>query len=273
VRLAAFDGGFGRIEDEHLIPMGPDLAAYLETGSSRDGDPVPLDGRALRAPIPRPGKIVCVGLNYRDHAAESGQPTPEEPILFPKFANSVIGPGEAIEVPSLVEQCDYEAELGVVIGRRAKDVTGERALEHVAGYVCLNDVSARDLQFRSTQWMLGKAIDSFLPSGPWLVTPDEVPDPQRLGIRCTLNGDVVQDSSTEQMIFGVAELVAFISRTITLEIGDVIATGTPPGVGMARTPPRWLMDGDEVTVEIERIGALTNRVRASAAPARDGGSG
>jgi 2-keto-4-pentenoate hydratase/2-oxohepta-3-ene-1,7-dioic acid hydratase in catechol pathway len=273
VRLAAFDGGFGRIEDEDLIPMGPDLAAYLETGKSRDGGAVRLDGRALRAPIPRPGKIVCVGLNYRDHAEEAGQPIPEEPILFPKFANSVIGPGEPIEVPSFVQQCDYEAELGVVIGRRARRVPAAAALEHVAGYFCLNDVSARDLQFRSTQWMLGKAIDGFLPSGPWLVTADEISDPQRLRIRCTLNGEVVQDSSTEQMIFGVAELVAFISRTITLEAGDVIATGTPPGVGMARTPPRWLVDGDEVTVEIERIGALTNRVRAAAVQAQDGGSG
>jgi 2-keto-4-pentenoate hydratase/2-oxohepta-3-ene-1,7-dioic acid hydratase in catechol pathway len=273
VRLAAFDGGFGRIEDDQLIPMGRDLAAYLETGESRDGDSVLLDGRALRAPIPRPGKIVCVGLNYRDHADESGQPIPEEPILFPKFANSVIGPGEPIEVPSFVAQCDYEAELGVVIGRRARSVPAAHALDRVGGYVCLNDVSARDLQVRSTQWMLGKAIDDFLPSGPWLVTPEEIPDPQRLGVRCTLNGEVVQDSSTEQMIFGVAELVAFISRTITLEAGDVIATGTPSGVGMARTPPRWLVDGDEVTVEIERIGALTNRVRASGAPARDGGSG
>ncbi|MDP9295498.1 MAG: fumarylacetoacetate hydrolase family protein, partial [Actinomycetota bacterium] len=188
MRLAALDGVFGRIEDDHLIPMGPDLAAYLETGESRDGEPVPFDGRALRAPIPRPGKIVCVGLNYRDHAAESGQPIPEEPILFPKFANSVISPGEQIEVPSFVEHCDYEAELGVVIGRTAKGVAPAQALEHVAGYMCLNDISARDLQFRSTQWMLGKAIDGFLPSGPWLVTADEVPDPQRLGVRCTVNG-------------------------------------------------------------------------------------
>ena len=185
----------------------------------------------------------------------------------------MIGPGDAIEVPPVVEHCDYEAELGVVIGRTATRVRESDALGHVAGYLCANDVSARDLQFRSPQWMLGKAIDSFLPCGPWLVTSDEIPDPQDLGIRCLVNGDVMQDSSTGQMVFGVAELVAFISRTLTLEPGDVIATGTPPGVGMARTPPRWLVDGDEVTVEIERIGALTNRVRAAegAAP-RDGGS-
>jgi 2-keto-4-pentenoate hydratase/2-oxohepta-3-ene-1,7-dioic acid hydratase in catechol pathway len=274
VRLAAFDGGFGRVEGDTLVPMGFDLVEYLRNGEARDGAPVPLGRTELRAPVPRPGKVVCVGLNYRDHAEESGQPIPEEPILFPKFSNSIVGPGESIDVPAVVEKCDYEAELGVVIGRRAARVREPGALGHVGGYVCANDVSARDLQFRSPQWMLGKAIDTFLPCGPWLVTPDEVPDPQALAIRCLVNGDVMQDSSTAQMIFGVAELIAFISRTLTLEPGDVIATGTPPGVGMARTPPRWLRDGDEVTVEIERIGALTNRVRAAegAAP-RDGGSG
>jgi 2-keto-4-pentenoate hydratase/2-oxohepta-3-ene-1,7-dioic acid hydratase in catechol pathway len=152
----------------------------------------------------------------------------------------------------------------VVIGRRASGVTEADALDHVGGYLCLNDISARDLQFRSSQWMLGKAIDTFLPSGPWLVTPDELGDPQDLGIRCTVNGEVVQDSSTAQMVFPVAALIAYISTTITLDPGDVIATGTPPGVGMARTPPRWLEDGDEMTVEIERVGALTNTVRRSA---------
>ena len=167
-------------------------------------------------------------------------------------------------VPSFVTKPDYEAELGVVIGRRASGVDEAHALDYVGGYACVNDVSARDLQFRSSQWMLGKAIDTFLPCGPWLVTADEVPDPQSLSIGCSVNGEVVQDSSTAQMIFSVAELVAFVSRTITLEAGDVLATGTPPGVGMAKEPPRWLRDGDEVTVEIERIGALTNVVRVAA---------
>jgi 2,4-didehydro-3-deoxy-L-rhamnonate hydrolase len=270
VKLASFAGGFGRVEGDGIVPMGEDLASFLESGTSSDGDPVLLADARLRAPVPWPGKVICVGLNYRDHAEESGQPIPEEPILFPKFANSVIGPGERIEIPAFVTQPDYEAELGVVIGRRASGVDEADALEHVAGYTCLNDVSARDLQFRSSQWMLGKAIDTFLPCGPWIVTADEIPDPQRLAIRCTVNGEVVQNSSTEQMIFSVAELVAFISRTITLEAGDVLATGTPPGVGMAKEPPRWLRNGDEVTVEIERIGALTNEVRQTAGT---GGSG
>jgi 2-keto-4-pentenoate hydratase/2-oxohepta-3-ene-1,7-dioic acid hydratase in catechol pathway len=261
MRLVSFDGGFGRIEGDAVVPMGDDVVAFLETGRVTQRDPIQLDSLALRAPVPRPGKVICVGLNYRDHAEETGQVIPDEPVLFAKFANSVIGPGAAIDVPAFVQQPDFEAELGVVIGRTATNVEPAEALDHVAGYTCCNDVSARDLQFRSSQWLLGKAIDGFLPVGPWILTPDEVGDPQTLGIRCLVNGDVVQDSSTKQMVFGVAELVAFISRTITLEPGDLIATGTPPGVGMARTPPRWLRDGDTMTVEIERIGALTNTVR------------
>jgi len=215
-------------------------------------------------PIDRPGKIICVGLNYRDHAEEQGVDLPKAPLFFAKYTTSLIGPGDPIVIPSVVEQCDYEAELGVVIGREAHRVDERTALEHVAGYTCVNDVSACDLQFRSSQWLLGKAIDGFLPMGPWLVTSDEIPDPQTLRIRCEVDGETLQDSSTAQMIFGVAELIAFVTRTISLEPGDIIATGTPPGVGMARTPPRWLRDGDEVTVEIERIGALTNAVRMDA---------
>ena len=264
MRLATFDRGFGRVEEDKIVPMGDDLLAYLATGRQREGDALALADVSLRAPIPRPEKVIGVGLNYRDHAQESGQPVPEEPVLFPKFANSVIGPGEDIVVPSVVTRPDYEAELGVVIGRTASGVRESEALSHVAGYTCVNDVSARDLQFRSAQWMLGKAIDSFLPCGPWLVTADEIPDPQSLEIRCTVGGEVMQDSSTGLMVFGVAELIAFISRTLTLEPGDVIATGTPSGVGMSRTPPRWLEDGDVVSVEIERVGTLTNTVRRGA---------
>jgi 2-keto-4-pentenoate hydratase/2-oxohepta-3-ene-1,7-dioic acid hydratase in catechol pathway len=265
MRLVSFDGGFGRIDERTVVPMGPDLAGYLATGHAEgDGEPIPLDRLRLLAPVPRPGKIVCVGLNYRDHAEETGQAIPEEPVLFAKFANSVLGPDDTIHVPPFVEQPDYEAELGVVIGRPARRVDEADALEHVAGYTCVNDISARDLQFRSSQWLLGKAIDGFCPIGPWLVTGDEVGDPQTLGIRCTVDEEVLQESSTKQMIFGVAALIAFISRTITLEPGDLIATGTPPGVGMARTPQRWLRDGERMTVEIERIGALTNTVRMDA---------
>jgi 2,4-didehydro-3-deoxy-L-rhamnonate hydrolase len=261
VKLASTTTGFGRIEGDAFVPMGDDIVRYLETGDSGDGPAARLADVHLVAPVPRPGKVICVGLNYRDHAEEAGQAIPDEPVLFSKFANSVVGPGADVVVPRVVSQPDYEAELAVVIGRRASDVSPSDALAHVAGYTCANDVSARDLQFRSSQWLLGKAIDSFLPLGPWMVTPDEVGDAHGLSIRCTIDGGVVQDSSTDQMVFGVRELIAFISRTITLEAGDVIATGTPPGVGMARDPQRWLEDGERMTVEIEHIGALTNMVR------------
>ena len=264
MKLVSYDGGFGRVADGAIVPMGDDLVRFLATGHVQTGTAVPLASVRLRAPVPRPGKVICVGLNYRDHAEESGQPIPDEPVLFAKFANSVTDPGAPITVPPAVEHPDYEAELGVVIGGEAHRVDERTALEHFAGYTCVNDVSARDLQFRSSQWLLGKAIDGFLPMGPWLVTPDEIPDPQALRIRCAVGGETLQDSSTAQMIFGVAELIAFVTRTISLEPGDVIATGTPPGVGMAGTPPRWLRDGDEVTVEIERIGSLTNAVRMDA---------
>jgi 2-keto-4-pentenoate hydratase/2-oxohepta-3-ene-1,7-dioic acid hydratase in catechol pathway len=262
VRLIAFDGGFGRIEGDRVIPMGEDLAAYLATGQATDAEPRALADVSARAPVRSPGKVVGIGLNYRDHAAESGQEIPEVPIMFPKFANSVIGPGDAIVIPPETTRADYEAELGVVIGRTAYRVDRADALSCVGGYTCMNDVSARELQGRTSQWMLGKAIDTFLPCGPVLVTPDEIPDPQALAIRCEVNGRELQSSTTAQMVFGVAELVAFISRTLTLEPGDLLATGTPPGVGFARTPPVWLRDGDEVTVEIEGIGTLTNPVRA-----------
>jgi 2-keto-4-pentenoate hydratase/2-oxohepta-3-ene-1,7-dioic acid hydratase in catechol pathway len=261
VRLIAFDGGFGRIEGERVIPMGADLVAFLETGRSTDGASVPVADVRPTAPVPRPGKVVCVGLNYRDHALEAGLEIPEVPILFPKFANSVVGPGDPIVVLPETRRVDYEAELGVVIGRHAFRVGEDEALSYVAGYTCMNDVSARDLQNRTSQWMLGKAIDTFLPCGPWLVTVDEIADPQALAIRCEVNGRELQSSTTAQMVFGVAELVASISRTMTLEPGDLIATGTPPGVGFARTPPVYLEDGDEVTVEIENLGRLTNPVR------------
>jgi 2-keto-4-pentenoate hydratase/2-oxohepta-3-ene-1,7-dioic acid hydratase in catechol pathway len=262
MRLVSFEGGFGRVQGDVVIPMGPDLVGYLATGEATDGVPVALADVRPLAPVPRPGKVIGIGLNYRDHAAESGQPIPQAPILFPKFANSVIGPGEAIVIPPETEQADYEAELGVVIGRTAYRVSEADALSYVAGYTCVNDVSARDLQSESSQWMLGKAIDTFLPCGPWLVTADEIPDPQALAIRLTLNGEELQSSSTAQMVFGVAELVAWLSRTMTLEPGDLIATGTPPGVGFARKPPVWLSDGDTVSVEVEGIGTLTNPVRA-----------
>lgn len=253
------DGGARRfgivVDDEEVLDAGDSIEELLA------GDSVgPLGARPLTAPIPLTSKIVCVGLNYRDHAEESGQPVPETPILFSKFSNSIVGHGTPIRVPADVTQPDYEAELAVVIGRQAHRVRESEALDHVLGYTCLNDVSARDFQFSDGQWVRGKSLDTFCPIGPWIVTTEEIPDPQNLSISCVLNGETVQDSSTEQMVFSVAELVTFISRWITLEPGDVIATGTPPGVGFARQPPRFLADGDVVDVEVEGIGRLTNSV-------------
>jgi 2-keto-4-pentenoate hydratase/2-oxohepta-3-ene-1,7-dioic acid hydratase in catechol pathway len=213
-------------------------------------------------PIERPGKIVCVGLNYRDHAEEQGVPLPEAPLLFAKWQNTLIGPGEPIVIPPIVTKCDYEAELGVVIGTSVRNVSAENALEAVAGYVCVNDVSARDLQFADSQWTRGKSPDTFCPVGPRLVPRDDVPDPQALSIRAVLNGEVMQDSSTSNMVFGVADVIAYTTRVITLEPGDLIATGTPAGVGVFRKPPVFMQPGDEITIEIEGLGALTNPVVA-----------
>ena len=213
-------------------------------------------------PIDRPGKIVCVGLNYRDHAEEQGTEIPDAPLLFAKWPNALIGPGAPIVIPRLSTQVDYEAELGVLIGERVRGVSEENALESVRGYICLNDVTARDLQFSDGQWTRGKSADTFCPVGPRLVPAAEVPDPQALGIRCVLNGEVMQDSTTANMIFTVAEIIAYTSATMTFEPGDLIATGTPAGVGVFRDPPVLLKDGDEVTIEIDELGALTNPVQA-----------
>jgi 2-keto-4-pentenoate hydratase/2-oxohepta-3-ene-1,7-dioic acid hydratase in catechol pathway len=210
--------------------------------------------------IPRPGKIVCVGLNYRDHAAEGGMDLPKAPLLFAKWPNTLIGDGEAIVLPPESSQVDYEAELGVVIGARAKRVSERDALDHVEGYICVNDVSARDLQFADGQWTRGKSPDTFCPVGPRLVPREEIDDPQSLAIRCIVNGKALQDSSTAQMIFSVAEIIAYASQVITLEPGDLIATGTPAGVGVFRDPTVLLRGGDEVSVEVEGLGTLTNPV-------------
>jgi 5-carboxymethyl-2-hydroxymuconate isomerase len=214
-------------------------------------------------PIERPQKIICVGLNYRDHAEEQGVELPERPLLFAKWPNTLIGPGEEIVLPAISQKVDYEAELAVVIGRTARGVSADDALEFVAGYVCANDVSGRDLQFSDGQWVRGKSLDTFCPVGPALVPPAEVPDPQALGIRAVLNGEVMQDSTTANMVFGVAEIVSFTSQAITLEPGDLILTGTPAGVGVFRDPQRLLRPGDEITIEIDGLGALTNPVVAA----------
>jgi 2-keto-4-pentenoate hydratase/2-oxohepta-3-ene-1,7-dioic acid hydratase in catechol pathway len=212
------------------------------------------------APVPRPGKVLCIGLNYRDHAAESNMQIPEKPVVFSKFSSCVIAPGEPVVIPSTSRQVDYEAELAVVIGRRAKHVSAARAYEYVLGYTALNDVSARDFQFSDGQWQRGKSCDTFAPMGQTIVTTDEITDPHKLSIKLTLNGKVMQDSNTDQLIFGVPALIEFISQSITLEPGDVIATGTPAGVGFARKPPVFLQPGDQMEVLIEGMGGLGNPV-------------
>lgn len=215
----------------------------------------------MAVPIPRPGKIVCVGLNYRDHAEEQGAQLPKAPLLFAKYTTALIGPGDPIVIPPLVTKCDYEAELGVVLGATVKGVSKENALEAVAGYVVANDVSARDLQFGDGQWTRGKSPDTFCPVGP-LVRAADVPDPHALPIRAVLNGDVVQDSTTANLVFGIDEVISYASQTATLEAGDLILTGTPAGVGIFRDPPRLLQPGDEITIEIDGVGSLTNPVVA-----------
>ncbi len=221
---------------------------------------LPADQVTLGPCVPQPGKIICVGLNYAKHAAEGGQAIPATPVLFSKFNNSLAGPDEDVPLPATAVEYDYEVELTAVIGVTTRDVSVDDALDHVVGYCCSNDVSARDLQMLTGQWLLGKTLDKFLPLGPWLVTSDEVPDPQALGLRCRLNGELRQDSNTADMIFSVAEIVSYTSRYMTLEAGDVISTGTPEGVIMGRQPRVWMKAGDVVSVEVDGLGRLTNRL-------------
>lgn len=216
--------------------------------------------------VTHPNKIICVGLNYRKHAEETNAPIPEYPILFNKFNNTLTGHKQEIAVPKVTEKLDYEAELVIVIGSKAKDVKKEEALDYVFGYCAVNDLSARDLQMRTPQWLLGKTCDGFSPLGPYLVTADEVGDPNNLAIRAIVNGEVRQDSNTSDMIFACDEIVSYISQYMTLEPGDIILTGTPEGVVLGYPPEKqvYLQPGDEVTIEIEKLGKLTNRFIAEA---------
>jgi 2-keto-4-pentenoate hydratase/2-oxohepta-3-ene-1,7-dioic acid hydratase in catechol pathway len=227
--------------------------------SSHGLDPA---GLTFAAPIPRPPKLICIGLNYRDHAAESKLAIPEVPTMFAKFPTAVIGPGQPIVLPKNSTKPDYEAEFAVVIGRRGRHVAEDRWRDYVFGYTILNDVSARDFQMATSQWMIGKTFDTFAPFGPAIVTADEIADPHSLRISLTLNGETMQDSSTGNLIFKLPQLIAYLSSVFTLEPGDVIATGTPAGVGFARKPPRWLRPGDEVRIQIEGLGELVNPVVA-----------
>lgn len=243
------------------VAMGADektVAQWMKAGRV-----VALEDARLAAPVPRPGKLICIGLNYRDHAAEQGAAIPQSPIVFSKFATSVVGPDDPVVIPTGCTQPDYEAELAVVIGRLAKGVSRAKAYDYVFGYCAFNDVSARDFQFADKQWQRGKSCDTFAPIGPYVATRDEVRNPQGLSIKLRLNGEIMQNSRTEQMIFGVPELIEFLSASVTLEPGDVIATGTPPGVGFARKPPLYLKPGDRMEVEIEGLGVLANPVAAA----------
>ncbi len=236
------------------------LAAAFASKKSANPFTTRLAKARLRAPIPRPGKITCLGLNYADHAREQGIEPPDRPIYFLKSVNTICGPGDSIVLPLNSSEVDYEAELAVVIGKRGKNIPEEKAYEYVAGYMALHDVSARDMQFGDKQWFRGKSCDTFAPTGPWLVTRDEVPDPQQLRISLTLNGQTMQDSNTSNLIFKIPYLVSYLSQSLTWEVGDIISTGTPPGVGVFRKPPVFLKPGDTASITIEKIGTLTNPV-------------
>ncbi|QDT03292.1 Ureidoglycolate lyase [Rubripirellula lacrimiformis] len=223
---------------------------------------------AFLPPTPTPEKVICIGLNYRDHAIETGAEIPSEPVVFSKFNTTLIGHGGVIRLPSISKKVDYEAELVVVIGKEAKHVPQDQAMDYVYGYTCGHDVSARDWQKGrpAGQWLLGKSFDTFAPVGSCVVPKSEVPDPSDLRVRMRLNGEVVQDSTTAQLIFDIPTLIAHLSKFMTLKPGDLIFTGTPPGVGDARNPPVYLKDGDECTVEIDGIGMLTNTCQDEVAP-------
>jgi 2-keto-4-pentenoate hydratase/2-oxohepta-3-ene-1,7-dioic acid hydratase in catechol pathway len=226
---------------------------------------VPLAQARLLAPLSRPPKIICVGLNYRDHALECNAEIPKVPTIFSKYTTAIIGPGEAIILPKHSKEPDYEAEFAVVIGKGGRYISKDRWRDHVFGYTNLNDVSARDFQAATSQWMIGKTFDTFAPIGPAIVTADEIPDPHALDIQMIINGEVLQSSNTSQMVFRIADLIEHISSVFTLEPGDIISTGTPAGVGEAKKPPRWLRPGDKVVVRISGIPELSNDVRAESA--------
>jgi 2-keto-4-pentenoate hydratase/2-oxohepta-3-ene-1,7-dioic acid hydratase in catechol pathway len=264
VDLSATDAALPRTVRQ-LLEGGPTVLQAAEQAARR-ANAVRLEAAAVKLlpPVPDAPKIICLGLNYRDHAQETGAAIPSEPIVFSKYPTALIGPGDPIVLPPVSKEVDFEAELVIVVGKRGRPRSAEEARSFVAGYTVGHDVSARDWQLKKEgkQWMIGKTFDTFAPTGPWLVTADEVPDPHALPIRLRLNGQTMQDSNTSQMIFRAADVLAYLAKVFTLEPGDLIFTGTPPGVGMARKPPVFLKPGDVVEVEIDGVGSLRNPVVA-----------
>ena len=255
-----------------LTPLGvPDTANAMALGAEALGQAltmpetsrIALSGARLLAPIPRPPRIFCVGLNYRDHAVESKMEIPKVPTLFLKLPSAVIGPGETVRIPALTREPDYEVELALIIGKAGRNIAAENWREHVFGYTILNDVSARDVQLATSQWTLGKSFDTFCPIGPAIVTADEIPDPHALDIRLSIGGEILQHSNTRELIFKAPELIAYLSAITPLEPGDIISTGTPAGVGLGRTPRRWLQPGETMVAEVEGLGRLVNPVEAA----------
>ncbi len=261
--------GAGYADLPSLLAHGSDAAGRIANWiSNPPADAVvELASAKLLAPLLRPNKLICVGLNYRDHAIESKMEIPKVPTIFNKFSTSIIGPGDDIVLPAVSTQPDYEAELAFVIGRGGRRIAADRWKDHVIGYTIVNDVSARDYQMATTQWLMGKTFDTFAPLGPWIVSADEIADPHALDIRMTINGEVLQNSNTRELIFKIPALIEYLSSVFTLEPGDIVSTGTPSGVGFARKPPRLLKAGDECVVYVQGIGELKNPVVAEAASA------
>ena len=269
MRLATFQSGGGApqagiIVDDRITGTRSDMISVIAAGvpPAASGPSYRLSEVKLLAPIPRPPKFICVGLNYRDHAREAGLEIPSIPTIFSKFSNVVIGPNEPIVLPRVSKRPDYEAEFAFVIGPGGRNIPAARALEHVFGYTIVNDVSARDYQMSTSQWLMGKTFDTFAPMGPWLVTREEIADPHALDLSLEIGGEILQHSNTRELVFGIPALIEFISSVVTLEPGDVVATGTPAGVGFARKPPRYLKPGDEVVIRIQGLGELRNPVIA-----------
>lgn len=254
----------GVVRDGQVAGFGIDMLSLCRAGKLPEpsGPSYDLADVKLLAPIPRPPKVICVGLNYRDHAAESRAEIPSVPTIFNKFPNVVIGPGDPIVLPKASGKPDYEAEFAFVIGKGGRNIPAERAMEHVFGYTIVNDVTARDFQTATTQWLMGKTFDTFCPMGPWIVTADEISDPHDLDISLEIGGETLQKSNTRELVFRIPRLIEYVSTAVTLEPGDVFATGTPQGVGFARRPPRWLKAGEEVIVRIGKIGELRNPIIA-----------